>query len=48
MEVLVLVSGRVEQELLVRNEYLAIENRILNSKLRKPVRFNCNSCREKG
>jgi transposase InsO family protein len=40
LEVLALVSGRVEQELLVRNEYLATENRILKSKLKKSVRFN--------
>ena len=40
MEVLALVSGKVEQELLVRNEYLAAENRILKSKLKKPVSFN--------
>jgi len=40
MEALALVSGKVEQELLVRNEYLAAENRILKSKLKKPVRFN--------
>ncbi len=42
MEALALVSGRVEQELLVRNEYLATENRILKSKLKKPVRLNDN------
>jgi putative transposase len=40
MEALALISGRVEQELLVRNEYLAAENRILKSKLKQPVRFN--------
>ena len=40
MEALALVSGRVEEELLVRNEYLAAENRILKSKLKKPVSFN--------
>ncbi|MBU2513391.1 helix-turn-helix domain-containing protein [bacterium] len=40
MEALVLVSGRVEEELLVRNEYLAAENRILTSKVKKPVSFN--------
>ena len=32
MEALALVSGRVEEELLVRNDYLAAENRILKSK----------------
>ena len=40
MEALALVSGRVEQELLIRNEYLAAENAILKSKLKKPVPFN--------
>ena len=40
MEALALVSGNVDQELLVRNEYLATENRILKSKLKKPVSFN--------
>ena len=40
MEALALVSGKVEQELLIRNEYLAMENQILKSKLKKPVQFN--------
>ncbi len=40
MEALALVSGNVDQELLVRNEYLATENKILKSKLKKPVQFN--------
>jgi len=40
VEALALVSGNVEQELLIRNEYLAMENRILKSKLKKPVSFN--------
>ena len=40
VEALALVSGNVDQELLVRNEYLAAENRILKSKLKKPVSFN--------
>ncbi len=35
-----LVSGHVDEELLVRNEYLATENKILKSKLQKPVQFN--------
>jgi hypothetical protein len=33
VEALALVSGKVEQELLLRNEYLAAENEILKSKL---------------
>jgi putative transposase len=40
VEALALVSGKVEQELLLRNEYLAAENEILKSKLTKPPRFN--------
>ena len=40
IEALALVSGHVEEELLIRNEYLAMENRILKSKLKKPVQFN--------
>ncbi len=40
MEALALVGGQVDEELLVRNEYLALENRILKSKLKKPVNFN--------
>lgn len=39
VEALALVSGRVNEELLIRNEYLAVENKILKSKLKKPVRF---------
>jgi len=44
MEALTLVSGHVEEELLVRNEYLAMENKILKSKLKKPVSFNDRKC----
>lgn len=40
VEVMALVSGRVDQELLLRNEYLAAENEILKSKISKPLRFN--------
>ena len=40
IEALALVSGHVEEELLIRNEYLAAENRILKSKLQKPVQLN--------
>jgi putative transposase len=40
VEALALVSGYVDEELLVRNEYLAVENQILKLKLKKPVRFN--------
>ncbi len=40
VEALALVSGKVEEELLLRNEYLAAENAILKSKLVKPPRFN--------
>ena len=40
VEALALVGGHVNDELLVRNEYLAAENKILLSKLEKPIRFN--------
>ena len=39
MEVLALVGGHVEQEILLRNEYLAAENDILKSKLEGRLRF---------
>jgi len=42
LEALALVSGNVNQELLIRNGYLAAENRILKSKLKKPVQFKDN------
>jgi hypothetical protein len=34
-----LISGHVEEELLIRNEYLAAENEISKSKLEKPIQF---------
>jgi hypothetical protein len=34
------VTGMVDQELLLRNEYLAAENRILKAKLKGRVRFS--------
>ena len=40
IEALALVSGGVEEEILLRNEYLAAENEILKSKIKKPLRFN--------
>jgi hypothetical protein len=40
IETLALVSGHVEEELLIRNEYPAMENQILKSKLKKLVTFN--------
>ena len=40
VEALALVSGRVEKEILLTNEYLAAENEILKSKLNRPLRFN--------
>jgi putative transposase len=42
VEALAIVSGHVEEELLIRNEYLAAENQILKSKLKRPVHFNDN------
>jgi len=38
-EALALVSGKIDEELLLRNEYLAAENEILKSKIEKPLRF---------
>ncbi len=40
VEAMALVSGCVEEEILLRNEYLAAENEILKSKIKKPLRFN--------
>ena len=40
VEALALVTWKVEEELLLRNEYLAAENEILKSKFNKPPRFN--------
>jgi transposase InsO family protein len=40
VEALALVSGRVDDELLLRNEYLAAENEILKSKLNKPLQLD--------
>ena len=37
VEALTLISGRVSQEILLRNEYLAAENEILRSQLGKRV-----------
>jgi transposase len=37
--ILAYITGTVDQELLLRNEYLAAENRILKAKLKKPLRF---------
>ena len=33
IEALALVAGKVDQELLLRNEYLGVENEILRSKI---------------
>ena len=42
VEEIALVSGRVEEETLLRNEYLAAENEILKSKIKKPLHINDN------
>ncbi len=39
LEALALISGKVEEELLIRNEYLAAENEILKSKLKGRIGF---------
>ena len=40
LRLLAYVTGSVNQELLVRNEYLAVENRILRAKLPSRVRLS--------
>ena len=35
-----MVSGRVEEEILLRNEYLAAENEILKSKINEPLQLS--------
>jgi hypothetical protein len=39
LRILAYITGTVDQELLLRNEYLAAENRILNAQLKSPLRF---------
>jgi len=39
MEALTLISGKVEEEILIRNEYIAAENEILKSKLKGRIIF---------
>jgi putative transposase len=38
--ILAYITGSVDQELLLRNEYLAAENRILRAKLNRRLRFS--------
>jgi len=38
--ILAYITGTVDQELLLRNEYLAAENRILKAQLKTPLRLN--------
>jgi hypothetical protein len=42
IEALALVGGHGDEELLIRNEYLIMENQILKSKHKKLVIFNEN------
>ena len=37
--ILAYITGTVDQELLLRNEYLAAENRILKAQLKTPLRL---------
>jgi hypothetical protein len=37
--ILACITGTVDQELLLRNEYLVAENRILKAQLKTPLRF---------
>ena len=38
--ILAYITGSMDQELLLRNEYLAAENRILRAKLNRRLRFS--------
>ena len=40
VKAMALVSGRVEEEILLRNEYPAAENEILKSKVNKSLQLN--------
>ena len=44
-EVLAIIGGHVEEEILLRNEYLAAENEILKSRLDKRLRFYVSEIR---
>jgi len=39
VRMLAYITGTVDQELLLRNEYLATENRILKAQLKAPLRL---------
>ncbi len=39
VHILAYITGTVDQELLLRNEYLAAENRILKAQLKTPLRL---------
>ena len=39
VRILVYITGTVDQELLLRNEYLVAENRILKAQLKTPLRL---------
>jgi putative transposase len=39
VEVLAMVGGHVDQELLLRNQYLAAENEILRTRVTKKIKF---------
>ncbi len=41
--ILAYITGTVEQELLLRNEYLAAENRILKAQLKTPLRLTADA-----
>jgi hypothetical protein len=40
VRILAYITGTVDQELLLRNEYLIVENRILKAQLKTPLRLN--------
>ena len=47
--ILAYITGSVNQELLLRNEYLAAENRILKAQIKTPLRLTDGSinCKER-
>ena len=47
IEALALISGHVEEEFLIRNEYLAAENEILKSKLKGAIKLNNDHTKSK-
>ena len=47
VRILAYITGTVDQELLLRNEYLAAENRLLKAQLKTPLRVGCKNSNER-